>query len=423
VQVFERHDAVGGLWNFDNPGTPLYESAHFISSKTLSAFPGYPWPAGTPDYPSWEQVRDYLHDFARAYELNDVITTGCGVESATWLGDHWQVETDRGELHRFDNLVCANGALWHPNMPEFDGEFGGDIIHSVDYRSIDDLRNRRVLVVGAGNSGVDIAGDAAIAASKAVLSMRRGYHFVPKHIFGTPADVFADQGPTLPARLEQLFFTALLRLTVGKPERYGLPTPDHKILQTHPILNSAIFGHLSHGDLTVATGVERLEGNIVHFSDGTSGEFDLIICATGYDVAVPYLDSESLEWKQGRPQMLMHLFDRSNPHLFSLGFCEGDGGGYPIFDEMADAIANTVRLVGRADGDPPTRWTRHLRSASPQTRPHTKLLNSSRHVNYVHLHAYRKALEHMRTDFGWRPYQADEPVLDGTGSPVGVAGG
>ena len=405
VEVYERHTSIGGLWAADNPKSPIYESAHFISSKTQSAFPGFPFPESVPDYPGGAEIRAYLDDFVDTFGLRDVITTGCGVAHADWDGARWAVELDDGTTRTFDHFVCANGSQWHPTMPDIAGTFAGRLIHSVEYSSIDELRHQRVLVIGAGNSGTDIACDAAASASRAALSMRRGYHFLPKHIFGIPSDVFATSGPELPMAISQRIFPAMLRMLVGRPERFGLPKPDHKLFETHPIVNSEIFHFLSHGDLVVRPDVDHFDGQDVHFVDGTSEPFDVVICATGYTVEVPYLDDSHFEWKHGKPQLLMELFSRTNPYLHATGFAEGDSGGFPLFDVMADAIANVIQSVGRAvDGPPPKPWLDHLAQARPETRGKAKLKDLPRNVNYIHRSAYEKVVASMREDFGWREY-------------------
>jgi Flavin-binding monooxygenase-like len=400
VEVFERHSAVGGLWDPDNEGSPIYESAHFISSKTMSGYPGFDMPAHFPDYPSHRQILSYLHDFADRYELGRVINFDCGVRHAEWVDGAWDVGLESGARRRFDHLICANGTQWDPVLPDIPGEFTGRLIHSSQHWSAEEFRNQRVLVIGAGNSGVDIACDAAQAGRAAVLSMRRGYHVVPKHIFGQPADVFADAGPELPVRLSQTVFAAVLRILHGKPERLGLPRPDHKLFETHPILNTEIFHYLSHGDLRIAVDVDRFDGDTVHFVDGSSSEFDTVVCATGYRCSVRYLDRSNFEWKHERPQLYLHAFSPTNPHLHAIGFTEGDGGAYTLFDNTAVAIAGLVRMLHERP-ERRDEWLRHARSDRPDLRGGVKHIDSARHVNYLHVKDYLKHLKSLSSRFGW----------------------
>ena len=160
-EVLERHDGIGGIWDIDNPGSPMYESAHFISSKTLSGFEGYPFPDRYPDYPTRPQVLEYLRGFARDRGLNERITLGAAVEAAERGAEGWEVQLAGGERRTYSHLVAATGHQWEPRMPTYPGEYTGEEIHSSEYRSGDLFRGRRVLIVGAGNSGCDIACDAA----------------------------------------------------------------------------------------------------------------------------------------------------------------------------------------------------------------------------------------------------------------------
>ncbi|MEQ9569019.1 MAG: NAD(P)-binding domain-containing protein, partial [Longimicrobiales bacterium] len=260
----------GGIWDIDRDETPMYESAHFISSKTRSTLPDHPMPPGYPDYPRHDQILAYVRSFAERHDLAREAEFGVRVTSARPEPEGgWSVETDDGRTRRFRALCSAVGTNWHPVVPDVPGPFDGTAFHSFDYRSPDVFRGRRVLVVGAGNSGCDIACDAARSARRAFISLRRGYHFVPKYVFGKPADVFAHEGPPLPAWLERKVFGFLLRrVLVGDVTRFGLPVPDHDLLESHPIMNTRLLHHLGHGDLEVRTDVEALDGDGVRFVDG-----------------------------------------------------------------------------------------------------------------------------------------------------------
>ena len=200
--LFERHSSLGGIWDQDNPGSPVYDSAHFISSKYTSSFFGYPMPADYPDYPRHDQILSYIKRFASVFGLDEHATLGVGVVHAAPAEGGWEVQLTTGERRRYAGVVCANGVTWHPYVPEIPGleRFAGDVRHSATYRSASEFAGQRVLVVGAGNSGVDIACDAALSASAAFLSLRRGYRFVPKHLFGIPTDHFINHGGSPPDR-------------------------------------------------------------------------------------------------------------------------------------------------------------------------------------------------------------------------------
>lgn len=399
--VYERHSDVGGLWDRTNPGSPIYDSAHFISSKTQSHYHDFPMPEDYPDYPSNRQIHTYMQNFADAYGLRDHIHFNTSVEKAEMQANgSWQVTLSTGETKSYGSLICANGTNWHPAMPEYPGEFTGEMRHAVTFSSMDEFRGKRVLIIGAGNSGCDIACDAAKGADAAFISLRRGYHFLPKHLFGLPADVVAHEGPHLPMWLTQRIFGVILRILNGDLTRLGLQKPDHRLFETHPILNTQLLHYLGHGDIKAKPDVARFEGKTVHFKDGTSEEIDLVICATGYTWKVPYVDPSLFTWKEGRPDLYMNLFSREHPTLYSLGFMETNGGAYKLFDEMADLIARAI-LARAKGGKEAEAANRLIVNDRPDLSGGIKFVGSSRHATYVEIDAYRKQMKRIRKRLGW----------------------
>ncbi|WP_330252818.1 NAD(P)/FAD-dependent oxidoreductase [Nocardia sp. NBC_00565] len=247
---YERHSDVGGIWDLDNPGTPMYKSAHFISSRGTSGFFDFPMPDTYADYPSNRDILRYTRGFAAAYGLRDAIRFNCAVQHVEQVGDIWSVTLPDGTVKQYRAVICATGVTWAPRSPEHPGTFKGEIRHSSTYRDPEEFRGKRVLVVGLGNSGADIACDAAANADTAFVSVRRGYHVIPKHIFGIPSDEFGNRGPDLPVKLERPLMQTLLRMIQGDLTKYGLPKPDHKLFESHPLLNSQLLHYLQHGSST-----------------------------------------------------------------------------------------------------------------------------------------------------------------------------
>lgn len=392
--VLERNKDVGGIWDIDAPNSPMYESAHFISSKTLSTFPGFPMPDHFPDYPSHSQILEYIKSFAEHHALHQHIQFNTSVKNAE-LNDsgNWDVELANGDTLVTRYLICANGVTWEPNIINWDGDFNGEVRHSVTYRSADEFKGKRVLVVGAGNSGVDIACDAAFAADQAYLSTRRGYHFVPKYFFGKPTDVFNETSPNMPHALAQRLFGFALRMMNGKLEQYGLPEPDHKLFQTHPIMNTQILHYLGHGDCIAKPDVEKFDGDYVVFADGSREKIDLVIAATGYQHSIPFLDDSIIDFKNGRPDLYMNIFPRRYPNLAVLGFIEFASAAYKNFSNMAELIVEDVVHKNAKLNQLKTSHEVDLKGGH-------KYLNTVRNANYVDVETYLKELSNVKQKIG-----------------------
>jgi cation diffusion facilitator CzcD-associated flavoprotein CzcO len=384
----------------------MYEAAHFISSKYTSGFFGMPMPDDFPDNPDYRRLHAYIRDFADAYGLTPAISFNTAVTEAQPVGAEakggWRVTLSTGETRHYQGLVCAPGVTWHPNQPYWPGleDYRGEARHTATFRSADELRGRRVLIIGAGNSGVDIACEAARAAEAAFISVRRGYRFVPKHIFGIPTDVFVSGAVPLPKGVSLPDdISDMLDALVGDLTRYGLPKPDHKALESHPIMNSQILHHLAHGNLAARPDVRRFTPTGVVFADGVEETVDLVLFATGYDYRIPFLDPALFTWRQGHPDLYLNIFHRTLQGLSVVGFVEFASAGYQRFDEMAQMTAMDAHI--RQSGEGLERWTRMKAEDHPNLRGAMTYVDSPRHANYVDVAVYRRVLSEIRERFGW----------------------
>lgn len=393
--IVERHRDVGGIWDLENPGTPMYESAHFISSKTLSGFDGFPMPDEYPDYPGQPLVLEYIRAFAERHDLRRHVEFGVEVTRATPTDDaSWNVELGRADRRRYRGVIAAVGHNWDPIVPAYPGVFSGEAYHSVRYRSPAEFDRQRVLIVGGGNSGCDIACDAATRATRTVISMRRGYHFLPKHVFGKPTDAFFRSGPHLSPRIAQPLLTGLLKLLVGDLRRFGLSAPDHRVLESHPIMNTQLLHFLTHGDAAAKPDVVRLDGRRVHFRDDTSEEFDLIVWATGYRPTIPFLDGVVPARNGVGPELFGALFP-GVPNLYVLGHFESDGGAYPLVSKQAEIIARLAESDATAP-DATQQWLSRLTAAPrPDLSGGVRYVKSVRHENYAQFETYESYLSRL----------------------------
>jgi cation diffusion facilitator CzcD-associated flavoprotein CzcO len=414
-EQFDKNDDVGGIWDIKNDWSPMYETAHFISSKTVSNLPGFDMPADYPDYPNHRQILAYIRSFARAYDLYPKITFETTIDRVEPEdgGKRWLVTLGNGETRRYRGLFLCSGNTWDPNIPDYPGEFTGETMHSVRYRLPEEFSGKRVLVVGGGNSGCDIACDAAVHADQAFISLRRGYHFIPKYLFGTPTDLFASK-IALPRFIERPMFELLLKMAVGDLTHYGLPKPDHPVMASHPIMNTQLLHYLGHGDVSYRPDIGRFEGKRVFFKDGSSEEIDLIVFATGYNVTYPYMDKGLFEWVSKYPDLYLSSLHREFDNVCCLGLHQTDGGAYDFFTLQADMMCNFI-----VDQDQRPKRAAKFHELKKTDRPNLSggihYVDSPRHATYVKKSVFKAYSNKVMRKFGWKSFGSDS-----TPSEVGV---
>ena len=224
----EREHDIGGLWNEATDAGVVYDTAFLVSSRKYTGFEDYPFPEEYPTYPSHREALAYLRAYAMNFGILDKIEFNTAVERAERAEAGWRVQVAGEERPRFYRaLVIANGHHHVPRMPNIPGTFTGEILHSRDYRTVKQLADKRVVVVGSGNSACHIVVDATAVAQRIYQSMRRGTYFVPKFIFGRPMDGiinFCEYIP-VPAGLRNRLYTHWHRLMWERTSVTACPSP------------------------------------------------------------------------------------------------------------------------------------------------------------------------------------------------------
>ena len=395
-EVIEREDDVGGTWYYGKPNSSVYHSTHLISSNKHSAYTDYPMPP-QPDYPRHDQVLAYLRDYARHFDLYEHIQFNTSVEGCERDSDgHWQVTLDNGETRRYRGLMICNGHLWEPRLPDYPGSFSGQTMHSKQYKTPEILHRKRVLVVGAGNSGCDLAVEAVHHAQAVFHSTRRGYHYLPKYIFGMPTDQINEEAMRVPSPrwLRRRIDALIIRVVMGRPENYGLPRPDHRLLESHPLVNSLLPYYIGHGDVTPKPDIAHLDGDCVTFVDGSQEQIDLIVYATGYQMRFPFIDPVHLNWQDQGPALYMHFLHPVYDNLFVIGLLQPDSGVFWLMDYQAQVAARFIQA--QTQNPAAADWLRRVKAGpSPEMRGGVQHVESPRHYLEIDHWVYRKAIQKL----------------------------
>jgi hypothetical protein len=337
-EQLEADNDIGGNWYHG-----VYPTAHIISSRKTTEYPDYPMPVYYPDFPSAGQMLEYLRDYAEHFGLRERIQFNSKVLMALPQSDgRWELQLLGGERRLYKGLIVCNGHHWHKKYPSYPGIFTGEILHSKDYKSPKQLKGKRVLVIGGGNSACDLASEAARVGESCSLSLRRGYWFLPKTILGIPSVELLK--PWTPVWLQRFFIRIALRMIVGHYQDYGLPKPDHKIFEAHPTINSELLHYIRHGRIEPRPDVARYDGDAVHFVDGTSDEFDLIVCGTGFHVSFPFLPEGLVHTRGGIADLYGGMFLPDCKNLYIVGTGQLRYGFGPVVTPGADLLAEMILL-------------------------------------------------------------------------------
>ncbi|WP_336159615.1 flavin-containing monooxygenase [Amycolatopsis sp. VC5-11] len=360
VDCYELSDRVGGNWVWGNRNgvSAAYRSLHINTSRQRMEYSDFPMPRNLPDFARHDQIADYFAAYVKHFGFGDRIRFGTGVTHVEPRPDgSFAVTLSTGDIERYDAVLVANGHHWDPRLPEpmFPGAegFRGEIMHSHSYTEEAQLAGRRIVVVGMGNSAMDIAVDASYHAAETHLSARRGVHVIPKYVWGRPYDQIAGK-EWLPSALRWPLARRLMAAATGPMTRYGLPEPDHKFAQAHPTMSSRVLDRLAHGAITPAPNIERFDGGDVVFADGRRVAADLVVFCTGYKISFPFFDRDFLDPSgDNEIRLYRRVFHPGVPGLYFVGLVQPLGAIMPIAERqallIADHLQGRYRLPGAAE--------------------------------------------------------------------------
>ena len=351
---FEKGSTVGGNWCIDNDNgaSAAYDSLRTNVSRRRMEYPSTPMPRAYGDFVSHTDMARYLADYAVRHGVTGRIRLTTEVRRAVPDADAggWLVTTaTRGgdeTTVRYGALVVATGKDSHPRVPAIPGQFEGRILHSQSYRRAAPFAGERVLVIGASNSGCDIASELSGVASVTDMTVRRGTHVLPRYLFGRPID--ALNGPLanrIPWRLQQRSFERMLRLSRGRYAVWGWPEPDHPVLSDTPAVSSSILAAVRRGAVRLRPAPVAFEGRSVRFSDGTVAEYDSVLLATGYRLCFPFFEepvAAQLDVDDNTIPLYRHIVPPKLGDLYFIGLVDPHAGHPPVVEAQAEWIADVV---------------------------------------------------------------------------------
>ena len=394
---FELGSGIGGNWRYgnDNGRSAAYESLHIDTSKERMEYSDFPMPAEWPDYLHHTQVLEYLESYAAHFRLasrptfRTRVTHVAPADAGRWLVTTAPRDGGDPSTSIYDAVLIANGHHWDPSVPDFGGSFSGEVMHSHDYRTPDVLAGKDVIVVGIGNSGTDIAVEAAEHARSVVLSTRRSAHIVPRYLFGRPVDQFTSaRFARLPIWAQRIPYRALLLAARGRQSSYGVPVPKHKLLQEHPTLSQDLLGLVRDGAIIIKPNIERLDNGKVRFVDGTASRADLLMYATGYRISFPFLPDEVLRVKDNVIPLYRKVIHPEQSGLYFMGLIQPLGAIMPLVELQAEWVARILQ------GAPlPSTGDMHAAIAGDQDVLRRRYVNVPRHTLQVDYFPYKRLME------------------------------
>jgi len=355
VVCYEKSDRVGGNWAYRNPNgmSAAYRSLHINTSRNRMAYRDFPMPADYPAFPHHSQIKDYFDSYVDHFDLRHRIRFGCGVRSTRKLPEGgWEVTDEGGGVEQYDALVVANGHHWDPRWPEpaFPGSdvFTGRQMHAHSYDEPEEFVGKDVVVLGMGNSAMDIATELSWTPGNVYLAMRRGAYIVPKYVAGKPLDDLTPEWLTrliarLPFKVRQLMNRKVFDRYMGDMQDYGLPKPDHKLLEAHPTISDLILSRITHGRVVPKPQISHLTEDEVHFTDGTSVHADAVIYGTGYQVSFPFFDEDFLSAPDNVLPLFRRVFHPAIEGVFFLALLQPLGATMPLAEAQGKWIGDYLR--------------------------------------------------------------------------------
>jgi thioredoxin reductase len=399
VTVFEASDRLGGNWVFDNPNgmSAAYRGLHINTSRERMEYDDFPMPKSYPDFPHHTHIAAYFESYVDHFGIRPLIRFQTKVTDARrGAQGGWTLTLGDGTTERFDALLVANGHHWDARWPEpaFPGSdtFAGTQMHAHDYRGDEVLRDRDVVVLGMGNSAMDIAVESSYVATATYLAARRGAWIVPKYVLGRPMDQVLRNDPRIPFAIRRRVMEKIIVGVAGAPERYGLPKPDHGFGQAHPTVSGRILDRIGHGAVQPKPNIERLDGEDVVFADGSRVHADVVVYCTGYKITFPFFADDVISAPDNAVELFRRVFHPAMDDLFFIGLLQPLGAIMPLAQAQGRWVAEY--LTGRYALPGHDAMAQDIRDDLAEM--HKRYVASKRHTIQVDFETYLRDLDRER---------------------------
>jgi len=401
---FEKSDRVGGNWVFENKNgmSAAYRDLFINTSRPRMQYSDFPMPDSYPDFPHHTQIAAYFEEYVDHFGFRDSITFETAVQHVSRDEDGvWTVELDTGDRseivqRRYEALIVANGHHWLPRWPEpaFPGSesFAGEQLHAHSYLDNSIFAGRRVVVLGMGNSAMDIAVESSYVAERTYLAARQGVWIIPKYMFGKPVDQLRND-PRVPFKIRQRFIQQLVKSYAGPPERYGLPKPNHRFGEAHPTISGRILDRIQHGTIAPKPNIASFDGSQVNFVDSSTVEADVVVYCNGYKISFPFLDEGFISAPENHIELFRRVFHPDIHNVFFIGLLPPLGAIMPLAEAQGAWVADHLQ------GDYALPSDSELRAdiAADQAAMRERYVASKRHTIQVDFDDYLHALAKERS--------------------------
>ncbi len=395
---FEASDQIGGNWVFGNRNgmSAAYRDLFINVSRERMAYSDYPMPTSYPDFPHHTHIAEYFNAYVDHFGLRPLITFNTRVTHAARREDGvWEVTLDSGETRTYDALLVANGHHWDPRWPEpaFPGAdtFTGEQLHAHSYVDNSIFADRNVVILGMGNSAMDIAVESSYVAARTYLSARHGAWIIPKYVFGRPVDQLPND-PRIPFAIRQRMIHQVIKTYTGNPESYGLPKPDHKFGESHPTVSGRILDRIAHGTITPKPNIASLEGAQVRFTDDTLVNADVVVYCTGYRITFPFFAPDFLAAPDNHIELFRRVVHPDIPGLYFIGLLQPLGAIMPLAEAQSTWVGD--HLLG--DYVLPSDAEMRADIAADQAAMGARYVASKRHTIQVDFNDYLRDLDAER---------------------------